>query len=161
MPNSGTKTTQANGQPASESIASNHKPASSGPVEEVTKQAGASTTASRPTFVESGRTEREQQDGILDLDWTSSFHGVSTKAVTEIQYKTLMAPIDIQDVEVKPDGIIYLPEIKYRRKMNETFGPMGWGLVPRGEPVVGQNVVTREFALIVDGRYVHDRPYGG
>jgi hypothetical protein len=30
------------------------------------------------------------------------------------------------------DGVIYLPEIKYRRILNRAFGPGGWGLVPRG-----------------------------
>lgn len=65
-----------------------------------------------------------------------------------------MAPIAIGDIEVKPDGIIYLPEIKYRRRLNQAFGPMGWGMIPRGEAVVGDNIVTREYALIVGGRYV-------
>lgn len=30
-------------------------------------------------------------------------------------------------------GLIYIPEIKYRRILNKTFGPGGWALVPRGE----------------------------
>lgn len=58
------------------------------------------------------------------------------------------------DVEVKPDGIIYLPEIKYRRILNAAFGPGGWGLVPKGEVVVGEKIVTREYALVAEGRYV-------
>lgn len=30
-------------------------------------------------------------------------------------------------------GLIYLPEIKYRRILNQAFGPGGWALMPRGE----------------------------
>jgi len=30
-------------------------------------------------------------------------------------------------------GLIYVPEIKYRRILNHAFGPGGWALVPRGE----------------------------
>ena len=30
-------------------------------------------------------------------------------------------------------GLIYIPEIKYRRMLNKAFGPGGWALVPRGE----------------------------
>ena len=30
-------------------------------------------------------------------------------------------------------GMVYLPEIMYRRILNQSFGPGGWGLMPRGE----------------------------
>lgn len=63
-----------------------------------------------------------------------------------------MAPLNPEDVEIKPDGIVYLPEIKYRRILNKAFGPGGWGLAPRSELVVGEKVVTREYALVVNGR---------
>lgn len=66
--------------------------------------------------------------------------------------------MDFEDVEIKPDGIIYLPEIKYRRVLNAAFGPGGWGLAPRGDVTVADRVVTREYALIVHGRYVHGVP---
>lgn len=73
----------------------------------------------------------------------------------------LMKPIPFEDVEVKPDGIIYLPEIKYRRILNQAFGPGGWGMAPRGELMVGEKVVTREYALLVHGRYVDNPPPHG
>lgn len=69
-----------------------------------------------------------------------------------------MKPIPFEDVEIKPDGIIYLPEIKYRRILNQAFGPGGWGMAPRGELAVGERVVTREYALLVHGRYVASLP---
>lgn len=93
--------------------------------------------------------------GVPVIDWANSFHGISSKPVTEEQFKVLMQPINEKDIEVKPDGVIYLPEIKYRRRLNEAFGPMGWGMIPKGEPVVGNTIVTREYALIVGGRYVY------
>lgn len=88
------------------------------------------------------------------IDWSSSFHGLSTVSFSPETAAILMRPLDPMDVEVKPDGILYLPEIKYRRILNQAFGPGGWGLAPRGETVVGDKVVTREYALIVHGRYV-------
>ncbi|KAL5094777.1 hypothetical protein Trisim1_005508 [Trichoderma cf. simile WF8] len=102
--------------------------------------------------------EDAREDGdVTDpaaVDWTRSFYGISARPVTEKQFKALMQPVDEKDIEVKPDGVIYLPEIKYRRRLNEVFGPMGWGLIPKGEAVVGDSIVTREYALIVDGRFV-------
>ncbi|TPX15429.1 uncharacterized protein E0L32_004409 [Thyridium curvatum] len=88
------------------------------------------------------------------IDWSQSFHGLSTTPFSPETAAILMSPIDMQDVEVKPDGIIYLPEIKYRRILNQAFGPGGWGLAPRGEVTVSEKVVSREYALIVHGRYI-------
>lgn len=65
----------------------------------------------------------------------------------------LTAPLSSDDIEIKPDGIVYLPEIKYRRILNKAFGPGGWGLAPRGETIVTGKLVTREYALVAGGRY--------
>ena len=92
------------------------------------------------------------------IDWGSSYHGLSAEPFSEKAQAILQAPIPMNDVEVKPDGIVYLPEIKYRRILNSAFGPGGWGLAPRGELHVGDRVVTREFALVVGGRYVLGQP---
>lgn len=86
------------------------------------------------------------------MDWARSFHGLSTEAFPTEAARILLAPLDPNDVEVKPDGIIYLPEIKYRRVLNKAFGPGAWGLAPRGETIVTPQSVTREYALVVLGR---------
>ncbi|KAI1118199.1 mitochondrial genome maintenance MGM101 [Nemania sp. NC0429] len=93
-------------------------------------------------------------DGAAQIDWTRSYHGLGTSAFPPETAAILQAPIDPDDIEVKPDGIIYLPEIKYRRILNTAFGPGGWGLAPRGELMVQDRLVTREYALVVHGRFV-------
>jgi hypothetical protein len=108
-------------------------------------------SVSKSTLSESSETDVESTH---DINWETSWFGLGVKPVTVEQNEVLSRPIDVEDVEVKPDGIVYLPEVKYRRRLNEAFGPMGWGMVHRGEVVVGQNIVTREYALIVNGRYV-------
>ena len=85
-------------------------------------------------------------------DWTRSFHGLSSEAFSPEAAKALLAPVDPDDIEIKPDGIVYLPEIKYRRILNAAFGPGGWGLAPRGETIVTSKAVTREYALVALGR---------
>lgn len=52
------------------------------------------------------------------------------------------------------DGIIYLPEIKYRRILNRAFGPGGWGLVPRTDHTISPKNISREYALVCSGRFV-------
>ncbi|CAJ0547677.1 Ff.00g044310.m01.CDS01 [Fusarium sp. VM40] len=108
-------------------------------------------TVHKSTLSESSETDTENTH---DISWEKSWYGLGTKPVTVEQNEVLSRPVDPEDVEVKPDGIVYLPEVKYRRRLNEAFGPMGWGMVHRGEVVVGNNIVTREYALIVNGRIV-------
>ncbi|KAI0531581.1 mitochondrial genome maintenance MGM101 [Xylaria digitata] len=88
------------------------------------------------------------------IDWASSYHGLGTSAFSSETATILQARLDPEDIEVKPDGIIYLPEIKYRRILNAAFGPGGWGLAPRGELMVQDRLVTREYALVANGRFI-------
>lgn len=103
-------------------------------------------------------------------DWSKSYHGLSTQAFSKDIAELLLAPIDPLDIEMKPgkhyskcslffvetqlDGLIYLPEIKYRRVLNKAFGPGAWGLAPRSETNVGPKIVSREYALVCQGRSV-------
>ncbi|KAK6341581.1 hypothetical protein TWF696_008652 [Orbilia brochopaga] len=92
-------------------------------------------------------------------DWSRSFSGLSQTPFAKEVADVLLQPLDPAEVEIKPDGIIYLPEIKYRRILNRAFGPGGWGLAPRGETQIaekpnGGGMVTREYALICHGRLV-------
>ena len=89
------------------------------------------------------------------VDWARSFHGLSTEPFSSDAAQALLAPISPEDIEVKPDGIVYLPEIKYRRILNKAFGPGAWGLAPRGETIVTTKAVTREYALVALGRFVY------
>ncbi|KZV76030.1 mitochondrial genome maintenance MGM101 [Peniophora sp. CONT] len=87
-------------------------------------------------------------------DWSRSYHGLSSVPFPKEVADILLHPIDPLDVEIKPDGLIYLPEIKYRRVLNRAFGPGGWGLAPRSETNVGPKIVSREYALVCMGRLV-------
>lgn len=52
-------------------------------------------------------------------------------------------------------GLIYLPEIMYRRILNEAFGPGGWALMPRGDTLHYQvnwsNFLT--VVISIHGKY--------
>ncbi|KAF2453265.1 mitochondrial genome maintenance MGM101-domain-containing protein [Lineolata rhizophorae] len=88
------------------------------------------------------------------IDWSRSYQGLSSAPFPKDVADVLLAPVLEEDVEIKPDGIVYLPEIKYRRILNRAFGPGGWGLAPRGETIVTSKLVTREYGLVVGGRLV-------
>ena len=92
-------------------------------------------------------------EGGPHIDWAQSFHGLSTQPFAKEVSDVLLKPLHPDDIEIKPDGILYLPEIKYRRILNKAFGPGGWGLAPRSETIVTDKSVTREYALVALGRY--------
>ena len=89
-----------------------------------------------------------------DIDWNTSWHGLGTKPFAPEIQNELLKELNTADIEIKPDGLIYLPEIKYRRILNKVFGAGGWGLVPRSETIVTASQVTREYGLICHGQLV-------
>lgn len=99
----------------------------------------------------SGTTKDHEDKGI---DWYTSWYGIGAKPFGDTVQKHLATPLEVQDIEVKPDGLIYLPEIKYRRILNKAFGAGGWGLVPRSETIVTPKLVTREYGLVCHGQLV-------
>ncbi|CCF56991.1 hypothetical protein KAFR_0B06940 [Kazachstania africana CBS 2517] len=90
----------------------------------------------------------------FEIDWYQSWHGLGVQPFEAKVQKELLKELDAKDIEIKPDGLIYLPEIKYRRILNKAFGAGGWGLVPRSETIVTKSLVTREYGLICHGQLV-------
>lgn len=99
-----------------------------------------------PAIADSGSTGQ--------INWSDSFHGLGSASFSREIIDILMAPINSEDIEIKPDGLLYLPEIKYRRILNRAFGPGGWGLAPRTESLITPKQISREYALVCQGRLV-------
>ncbi|KAI5853058.1 mitochondrial genome maintenance MGM101-domain-containing protein [Morchella snyderi] len=135
-------------------VPTNSSPTNGGPT-----NGGAAANSKPEKILSSGL--KDHPELILDegvgpnkIDWSKSFHGLSVEPFSKETADVLLAPLDPEDVEIKPDGIIYMPEIKYRRILNKAFGPGAWGLAPRGETIVTDRAVTREYALVCNGRLV-------
>lgn len=136
-----------------------------------TTSSASTTTRINPQTPNRPTTDNISKSGLSDkpleldtapeekIDWTRSFHGLSAEPFPKEAADILLADTDPQEVEIKPDGIVYLPEIKYRRILNKAFGPGGWGLVPRSESIVTPKTVTREYALVCNGRYATPTPW--
>ncbi|KAN0036430.1 hypothetical protein ACTFIV_001723 [Dictyostelium citrinum] len=103
-------------------------------------------------------TTAEQPNKVLfnDLQFyeEDKYQGISKEPFSKEIVDVLLAELNPGDIEIKPDGLIYLPEIKYRRILNQAFGPGGWALKPFGPPVVEGKTLIRPYALYCLGRYV-------
>jgi len=76
-----------------------------------------------------------------------------TLKVNAEQAKILHAPIDDTEIEIRPDGLLYIPAALYIRKLNETF-PFRWQAVPlMPNPQLQNGCVLWTHYLVIDGVY--------
>lgn len=130
-------------------------PPSTSPTERATRIAANPTHQTTANISKTGLSDKPlelESTPEEKVDWTRSFHGLSAAPFPKEVADILLGATDPEEVEIKPDGIVYLPEIKYRRILNRAFGPGAWGLVPRSESIVTPKTVTREYALVCNGR---------
>lgn len=57
------------------------------------------------------------------------YTGASMLRVTEEEQNKLLADFDTSLIEIRPDGLIYLPQAFWRQRLNTTFGIGQWVLV--------------------------------
>lgn len=146
------KPTYKSATPAAQRTVTPSFPAKEPPVPTTRNATAAAATSGQRSLTDGLSDAPAEIEGVAAHDWTRSYHGLGSVPFSKEQGEILLAPIDSGDVEVKPDGILYLPEIKYRRILNKAFGPGGWGLAPRGESIVTGKLVTREYGMVVQGR---------
>lgn len=92
----------------------------------------------------------------LNQDYFSptNFVGASEESFSKETIAILQAELSSEDIEVKPDGVLYMPESRYRKILLKAFGPGGWCLVPRSAHSFQNKVLSREYALYCGGRFV-------
>ena len=58
------------------------------------------------------------------------------------------------EIDILPDGSVYLTQTRYRRRLVEAFGPGGWGMKPLNGETLKDNILFQKWALVVDGHVV-------
>jgi hypothetical protein len=74
-----------------------------------------------------------------------------TIETTEEQRKILFAPVKEEDVEIRPDGLVYLPWPQYVERLRDVFG-VGWAIIPKDMPKLQQNHMYWPFYLMIQGK---------
>lgn len=95
------------------------------------------------------------QDYLLPLIPT-----VGTIETTEEQRNILFAPVDKEAVEIRPDGLIYLPWMEYATRLRKAFGT-NWGLIGAGAPYREGIYVYWPHYLIIKGKLSSGPAVGG
>lgn len=66
--------------------------------------------------------------GIQD-DSFLVYNKASELRITDEEAKKLDEPINEMEIEIRPDGLIYPPQVYWRDKLNQTFGRGQWALL--------------------------------
>jgi len=98
--------------------------------------------------------KREIQKADIQDQITSLIPLAGTIELTKEQEEILYAPVIDEQVEIRPDGLIYLPWMEYVTRLRKAFG-MSWTLIPYGAPKKLGNFIHWAFWLIIKGK-----PYG-
>lgn len=74
---------------------------------------------------------KEEADSADTVTLSPTFYqGIASGPFPDDVQAKLMRRLKDEEIEIRPDGNLYFPEIKYRRVLMEAFGAGGWALVP-------------------------------
>lgn len=109
---------------------------------------GEITDARTGEIIPVGEIQKPQSNTLAtSLDLTR----VGTLELDDRAEVALAEPLNPEDVQIRPDGLVYLPWTWYASRLNKAFGRLQWGLVPQSGP---QSKNTGSFVLVVWGHWL-------
>ncbi len=112
---------------------------------------GTNTNENLPANIE----DQEQVPAIMndfDNEINKMIAMAGTIELTEAQQAILYAPVDEELIEIRPDGIVYLPWMEYVSRLRKALG-MGWQAVPQGMPKFKGNHIYWGYYLVIQGKF--------
>lgn len=95
---------------------------------------------------------------VQDVLPAAAYERLGQFALTEEQEAILNEPTPANEVDIKPDGTVYVSHEYYVRLLNRAFGRMGWTMVP-GSPLTarpGTEEYYQRWVLFVGGVYASE-----
>ena len=74
-----------------------------------------------------------------------------TIEITEDQKKILFAPVKEESIEIRSDGLVYLPWMEYVSRLRDAFG-ISWAIIPYGMPKPLGGFLYWPFYLMIQGK---------
>jgi hypothetical protein len=87
------------------------------------------------------------------FDIASMLETAGTIQINEEQVEILYAPIEEDQIQIRPDGIVYMPWVNYAKRLRKAFG-LQFSFVPQGMPQVRDNMIYWGFWLIIQGKII-------
>jgi hypothetical protein len=93
---------------------------------------------------------------VMPPQYFAGFDGAAASPFSLEAAAVLAAPVNDLEVEIREDGIVYLPGVAYRRILTRAFGAGAWAILPRGPARTMGDLVVYHGALVVLGRFVSE-----
>lgn len=85
------------------------------------------------------------------------YKDISKSAFKQAEIDVILANVEDNEVEIRPDGLIYYPGIHYRNRLNKAFGPGAWALLPITSFVDADEMkVFYKGSLFIRGKFVSE-----
>jgi hypothetical protein len=93
---------------------------------------------------------------VMPPQYFAGFDGAAASPFSPEAAAVLAAPVNDLEVEIREDGIVYLPGVAYRRILTRAFGAGAWAILPRGPARTMGDLVVYHGALVILGRFVSE-----
>lgn len=90
---------------------------------------------------------------VVEQNAIANWQGIAQQPFDDKTAKTLEADIPDDKIEIRLDGMVYLPQAEYRRRLNKAFGVGAWAL-RRLDVMKKDNTVIYDGELWANGRYI-------
>jgi hypothetical protein len=113
------------------------------------------------TTINNQYSDQDQRIVIKQPTFKEFYENIAIEPFEDRVIMILTQAVNKQDIEIRShDGIIFLPEIKYRRILNDAFGIGAWSLILINQIIDNErSTVYYDGALFINGRY-HARSTG-
>ena len=108
--------------------------------------------------------KKEEEQDILPLENRPeanvsnarySFEGASTLILTKEEEEKLTQPVSEDWINIRPDGLIYLPQTFYRKILNTTLGIGQWAVIENATyRDKNMDIVYYDGSLFIRGKFV-------
>lgn len=82
------------------------------------------------------------------------YTNISQRPVEPEQAEILLDNTNPDELDILPTGEIYLPQNRYRQRLNQAFGPGGWAMRPLSQAHIQENLAIQEWALYASGQFM-------
>ena len=93
------------------------------------------------------------ENGLVGVKPLDIYNGASTLVLTPDETEILLEPVKDENVDIRPDGLLYLPQVFVRDRLNRAFGVCQWAIMEL-DIGVKNNTMSYDGALIVRGKFV-------